>query len=203
MLENSLKTIINELSNVVLGCFAQDYYFGDSRGVFRSHFDWHSSVHAHWMLLSSARITNNILLRNQIKARFSQSVIETERVKLQNNASFELPYGQAWLVLLLCELEKDSDIDVRHFKTDTLKRLLEWLNKTDFPEPTKNSYHSWLFTYFLIKKCKLSDFFEEIKKIDLKFNSVESVSDENDPKDFFSSESLFELIKNIPNRMML
>ena len=199
MKNHHLNLIINELSEVVVSGFNQSVYFGDSEGVFRTHFDWHSSVHAQWMLLSSSRVFGNEVINQKIRARFAQPVIDSELAKLRANPAFELPYGQVWLVLLLSELEKYNEVDVQNFKKQTAERIFSWLAGTEFPETNPNSYHSWLFTYFLIKKCNLPEFSDDLMEADKKFNVVNSVRDENDPKDFFSSESLFRLLKGIPN----
>ncbi len=84
--------------------------------------------------------------------------IQNERERLIQNQNFELPYGQAWLLLLLNELEKTSF----QSKSDT--------------------------------------HYSRINIIDEKFNSVVNVYDENDPKDFFSSESLFQILKHQPKK---
>jgi len=136
------------------------------------------------------------------KARFRLEAIQNERERLIQNQNFELPYGQAWLLLLLNELEKTSfqSKEVHSFRTELVERIGLWLEKNEFPEHKVNSYHSWLITYFLFKKSKSDAHYSRINIIDEKFNSVVNVYDENDPKDFFSPESLFQILKHQPKK---
>ncbi len=83
------------------------------------------------------------------------------------------------------------DVQFIELKNETLYRVTSWLTQTEFPQKSTDSYHSWLISYFLLKKSG----FEYPKEIDIKFNRVNSVNYEDDPKDFFSSESIFSLLK--------
>ena len=97
---------VNQLQNVVLSGFENSLYVDNYEGVFKSHYDWHSSVHAHWMLLSSSRLFNKPDITKLILNRFSEYNLDNEQRYLSQNPNFELPYGQAWLLLLFSELNK-------------------------------------------------------------------------------------------------
>lgn len=166
-------------------------------GVFRSHFDWHSSVHAHWTLLSSARYLGDAELSQKILGRLNEQMLAQECERLRVLPNFELPYGQAWLLLLFLELEKQRGLSntVLEFRKETADRIISWLEATEFPEKTFNAYHSWLITYFLLKKARNNDFPKRVQALDRKISLVSEVKDVNDPKDFFSSESLFSILR--------
>lgn len=188
-----LIQIVNDLKKVTLDCFSEALCNWSNQGIFGTHFDWHSSVHAHWMLLSSSRIFSDRVVISKITSRFNRTSFEYERQLLLKDPNFELPYGQSWLLLLLSELEK-HDIMFAELKNETIIRVIGWLNQTEFPQKSADSYHSWLISYFLLRKSG----FQYPKELDIKFNLVDFVRDEDDPKDFFSSESLFSLLKGSP-----
>jgi Protein of unknown function (DUF2891) len=146
-----LNQIVDDLKKVTLDCFNEVSCNWSSQGIFGTHFDWHSSVHAHWMLLSSSRIFIDKAVVTKIAARFDRTNFEYERQLLLKKPNFELPYGQSWLLLLLSELEK-HDIQFVELKNETIMRVIAWLNRTDFPQKSADSYHSWLISYFLLRK---------------------------------------------------
>lgn len=192
--------IIKALQSTVWAGYRTSPYVDDSQGVFRSHFDWHSSVHAHWMILSSSRFLNDKESAQKILSRLNDHAILVERNRLVQNPEFELPYGQAWLLLLLHELkahQKPSDA-VNLIQIETVVRIGKWLEENVFPEKKVDSYHSWLITYFLFKKSKSDLQYLRASLIDDKFHFVDLVKDDDDPKDFFSSESLFSILKHQP-----
>jgi hypothetical protein len=109
-------------------------------------YDWHSSVHGHWML---AR-----LVREFPKAPFTNAAIEAIRknitasniageVRYLNGTgreSFERPYGLAWLVQLVAELRESPVPDVaalspvlKPLETAVVARLKSWLPKLAYP----------------------------------------------------------------------
>jgi hypothetical protein len=188
-----LIQIVNDLKKVTLDCFSEASCNWSNQGIFGTHFDWHSSVHAHWMLLSSSRIFSDKVVVSKTISRFDRTSFEYERQLLLKDPNFELPYGQSWLLLLLSELEK-HDILFTELKNETIIRVIGWLNQTEFPQKSADSYHSWLISYFLLRKSG----FQYPKELDIKFNLVDFVRDEDDPNDFFSSESLFSLLKGSP-----
>ena len=130
--------------------------------IFTGNYDWHSSVHAHWALLSMARVGEDKALQTQMLARLSPANLAAEHQFLASDVEFELPYGRAWLVLLLGELEKhphgyDALPQLRALiETQTV----EWLERTPFEAsaPQTNgeniacgSHQSWLFAYLLMQ----------------------------------------------------
>src|SRR5664279_5409120 len=74
--------------------------------VFYGCFDWHSSVHGHWMLVSLLKMFPQLPEANNIRAilnnAFTSAHIETEVRYFSNalNQSWERTYGWAWLLKL-------------------------------------------------------------------------------------------------------
>jgi hypothetical protein len=82
-------------------------------------YDWHSSVHGHWMLVRLLRMFPNLPeagdIRKAIGANLSEEniLVETAYLKQQNRQSFERTYGWAWLLKLAEELSLSNDAEVK------------------------------------------------------------------------------------------
>lgn len=82
--------------------------------VFYGCFDWHSSVHGHWLLTKflndypATDLSNNIA--NRWNSRFTtiKVIKEVNYFSIKNNTKFERTYGWAWLLKLQTELNKSS-----------------------------------------------------------------------------------------------
>ncbi len=80
--------------------------------VFFGSFDWHSSVHGHWMLVRllklypEATVAQEIreTLRKQLTAEKLQA--EADYFGAKHNSSFERMYGWAWTLRLAAELHR-------------------------------------------------------------------------------------------------
>jgi hypothetical protein len=98
--------------------------------VFYGHFDWHSSVHGHWTLVSllkqfpEAPFAGEV--RNILQRRFTAGGLAAEAAyfRTKENRSFERMYGWAWALRLALELRTWDDPDAR-----TWARHLEPLEK--------------------------------------------------------------------------
>ncbi len=87
--------------------------------VFYGCFDWHSSVHGHWLLVRLLRTVPAAQmppgLRNEIITALQQSFTsegvaeEVSYFKAENRKSYERPYGIAWLLQLTAELREWKD----------------------------------------------------------------------------------------------
>jgi hypothetical protein len=122
--------------------------------VFNGSWDWHSSVHGHWALLSVARVTGDSKLDAFVSARLTDKALQAERQFLNGDKKFEAPYGRAWLLLLLAEIDRRRAASkvVAALRQETQEFLLDWLERNNYPEsPTGfNAAHdSWLFAYML------------------------------------------------------
>jgi hypothetical protein len=80
-------------------------------------FDWHSSVHGHWMLARLLRTFPNLpqaaAIRQAINANLSAANLqmEVDYFKGPNRRSFERTYGWTWLLKLAEELSTWADPD--------------------------------------------------------------------------------------------
>jgi hypothetical protein len=109
-------------------------------------FDWHSDVHGHWLLVRLLRLLPNAPFVSRARAELSRSFtpqnIEGEVSYLHGpgRASFERPYGLAWLLQLAAELRRWDDADARGWsatlrplETEAAARLESWLPKLRYP----------------------------------------------------------------------
>jgi hypothetical protein len=109
-------------------------------------FDWHSTVHGHWMLVHLLRLFPNMpeakQVRTALDANLSEKNIagEVAYLKQANRASFERTYGWAWLLKLADELHDWKDEDGQRWShnlqplADALvEKYLAFLPKQNYP----------------------------------------------------------------------
>jgi hypothetical protein len=109
-------------------------------------YDWHSSVHGHWLLVRLSRLFPKAPFVSDARRALAQSLTPaniTQEVKYLNTegrASFERPYGLAWLLQLAAELKEWDDAESRQWSA-TLRpleqavtaRIASWLPKLSHP----------------------------------------------------------------------
>lgn len=75
--------------------------------AFFGSFDWHSSVHMHWLLVRVLRLhpmlPENGRIAAALDAHLTAPALETELAYLRASPTFERPYGWAWLLELQAE----------------------------------------------------------------------------------------------------
>lgn len=109
-------------------------------------FDWHSSVHGHWMLVSLLRqfpeMENAVEIKKRLSENLSFSNIQTEvdYFLMPQNSSFERTYGWAWVLKLAEEIHLWEDPLARELEnnlqplTDLMvEKYLEFLPKLIYP----------------------------------------------------------------------
>jgi hypothetical protein len=109
-------------------------------------YDWHSAVHGHWLLARLARRFPNTPLAAAAREALGRSLgaqqLEAEARYLNGpgRASFERPYGLAWLLALAAELRDWSDPEARQWARNMLpleaqaaQRITDWLPKLRYP----------------------------------------------------------------------
>jgi hypothetical protein len=73
-------------------------------------FDWHSAVHGHWLLARLARIDTTLAgeCRQALGKSFTEENLrgEVEYIGNEERQSFERPYGLAWFLQLVTELDE-------------------------------------------------------------------------------------------------
>ena len=98
--------------------------------AFFGSFDWHSSVHGHWMLVRVLRLHPDLpegkRIREVLAAHLTADNIKAEAAVFaqKEEKSFERPYGWAWLLKLAAELHTWDDPDARTW-AGNLKPLAE------------------------------------------------------------------------------
>ena len=109
-------------------------------------YDWHSSVHGHWLLARLARLYPAAETTEASRAALARSLTrenlraEVEYLEAPGRDTFERPYGLAWLLQLAAELREWDDPDARRWR-DALapvealaaERIREWLPKLTYP----------------------------------------------------------------------
>ncbi len=106
--------------------------------VFYGCYDWHSSVHSHWALIRQLRLFDDhpaeSEIRARIDARFTTENIEREVEYLEDNPSFEKPYGWAWLLHLASELYRWDDDSADEWRSvlEPLERTIVTLVESEF-----------------------------------------------------------------------
>ena len=96
-------------------------------------YDWHSSVHGHWMLVrllkSFPNLPESIQIRAALNANLTAENIQAEvaYMKQANRQSFERTYGWAWALKLAEELRSWNDTDGMRWSTN-LQPLAELLS---------------------------------------------------------------------------
>lgn len=109
-------------------------------------YDWHSSVHGHWLLARLARLLPDAPFAADARAALDRNLtadhlaVEARYLDGPGRASFERPYGLAWLMQLAAELEEWDDPDARRWaqalrplETAARDRLAAWLPRLEHP----------------------------------------------------------------------
>jgi Protein of unknown function (DUF2891) len=109
-------------------------------------YDWHSSVHGHWLLVRLLRTFPDASFANAARDALKKSLTgenlkaEAAYLRGEGRASFERPYGLAWLLQLCAELREWDDPQAREMLANlkplqdgAVERLRAWLPKLSHP----------------------------------------------------------------------
>lgn len=153
--------LANELASLPIKCMEQEYpnklgqvlASGENLGAprelhpaFYGCFDWHSSVHGHWMLVKLLKTFPDLEKRDTIRQKLSANLTaenikrEVDYFQLPDEKSFERTYGWAWLLKLAEELYSWDDPQAKEWSanlqplTDLIvQRYLDFLPKLLYP----------------------------------------------------------------------
>jgi hypothetical protein len=116
-------------------------------------YDWHSSVHGHWLLARLARTFPDAGFTPRAIETLKQSLTaenmlqETAYLQGEGRATFERPYGLAWLLQLCAELREWDNPQAQQLSANlhamesvVVERLSKWLPK--LPHPVRSGEHS-------------------------------------------------------------
>lgn len=109
-------------------------------------FDWHSSVHGHWMLVRLLKLFPEMHKAEEIRvmlgANLTKANLDQEANYFSRNGtkSFERTYGWAWLLKLVEELHDWDDADGKHWRRNIkqlegviVDRYLDFLPRQEYP----------------------------------------------------------------------
>jgi hypothetical protein len=109
-------------------------------------YDWHSDVHGHWLLVRLLRLFPEAPFAPQARDALAQSLTaeniagEVAYFRRAGRASFERPYGLAWLLQLSAELRQwqvpqaqEWSKTLRPLEGEVAGRLKSWLPKLHYP----------------------------------------------------------------------
>jgi hypothetical protein len=154
-------TQANRFSSLALDCIHQEYpnkiahsLLSDAdvkpprelTPAFYGCFDWHSSVHGHWLLVRLIRVYPQAPFVAGARRALGQSLTaanlaqEVKYLNTEGRNSFERPYGLAWLLQLAAELKQWDDPDARQWSAAlapleqaATTRIAAWLPKLSYP----------------------------------------------------------------------
>ncbi len=124
----------------------------DLTPAFYGCYDWHSAVHGHWLLVRLIRDFPTAPFAAPARAAVGESLTpehiaaEVRYLTGAGRASFERPYGLAWLLQLAAELREWDDPQakvwsaaLKPLEDAAVARLTDWLPK--LPKPIRIGEH--------------------------------------------------------------
>ena len=126
-------------------------------------YDWHSSVHAHWLLARLTRLVGHTDFADEARQALNRSLTaeniadEVRYLSGDERITFERPYGLAWLLQLAAELREWEYVDVdaarwraalEPIEALAAHRLKHWLPNLSYPIRTgEHSQSAFAFAF--------------------------------------------------------
>jgi hypothetical protein len=145
----ALECVHQEYPNKISHVLSGDQDIGSPREltpVFYGCFDWHSSVHGHWLLTRLLRLYPQAEFSSLAETALNESfqadkvALEVTYVNHPQRASFERPYGVAWLLQLTAELREWDDPKAQRWlatleplEAALVASMESWLVKLAYP----------------------------------------------------------------------
>lgn len=145
----ALSCIHKEYGNKISHYLSSDEDLKPPRALYPAFYgcyDWHSSVHGHWLLVRMLNTSSDKVDVNAIVSRLERSLSaeniagEVANYQRPGMQAFERPYGIAWLLQLTAELRQATIPQARHWLQNLLpleqqavKNISAWLPKLTFP----------------------------------------------------------------------
>jgi hypothetical protein len=145
----ALACVHKEYPNKISHTLNSDADVGPPRKLtpaFYGCYDWHSSVHGHWLLVRLIRVFPDASFVPSAREALRQSLTaenitqEGAYLRAEGRASFERPYGLAWLLQLVAELREWKNPEAHQMAVNlypleqaVLERLRDWLPKLSHP----------------------------------------------------------------------
>lgn len=135
---NKLDHVMNDAKEVLAPSVLHPAFYGC--------FDWHSSVHGHWMLVRILKLFPSIEISDRIRKALNEN-LTTENIQTEvkylgqaNRKSFERTYGWAWLLKLADELYNWNDADGKTWSKNLkpladaiTQQYIDFLPKQNYP----------------------------------------------------------------------
>jgi hypothetical protein len=144
-LENIQTEYPNKPSNVVVDA-ASVRAPREMHPAFFGSFDWHSSVHGHWMLVRLLKDYPECSVNTEIREKLNQNlsaenlVGELSYFNEDQHKTFERTYGWAWYLRLVAELETWNDDQGQQWRENLrgleellVQRTIDYLPKLTYP----------------------------------------------------------------------
>lgn len=145
----ALSCVHQEYPNKIGHVLSSDEDVGPPRELtptFYGCFDWHSSVHGHWLLVRLSKLYPEAEFSQRARAALEKSfaaekvIAEVSYFEGEGRGTFERPYGLAWLLCLADELHSWPDQGAQRW-SDSLaplenaaaERFRQWLPKLHYP----------------------------------------------------------------------
>jgi hypothetical protein len=162
----ALDCVHEEYPNKIAHVMSGDQDVGPPREltpVFYGCFDWHSSVHGHWLLTRLLRLYPDADFVTKAEEALNKSfnaenvTVEVRYVSAGQRDAFERPYGIAWLLQLTAELREWDDPRARQWlviieplESILVEKIQTWLGKLAYPIRTgEHSQTAFAFGLFL------------------------------------------------------
>jgi hypothetical protein len=124
-------------------------------------YDWHSSVHGHWLLARLTRVFPNAPFAKDALAALQANLTpahiagEVAYFNATGREAFERPYGLAWLLQLAAELRETKSTEaatmsaaLQPLEAAVAARLRSWLPKLSYPiregEHAQTAFAFWV-----------------------------------------------------------
>ena len=127
----------------------------DLHPVFFGSFDWHSCVHAYWLLATVLRHFPDIGEARKIEKLFDAQLTspkvdaEVDYLDQPLRGTFERPYGWTWLLMLAAELDRHGSDDAKKWREALAPlaaafadRFLAFLPKATYPTRVGTHFNS-------------------------------------------------------------
>ncbi len=124
-------------------------------------FDWHSSVHGHWLLVRLLRLSPDLefskAAKEALNANLTPQNIEREvaYITAKGRTSYERPYGIAWILQLAAELREWDDplaekwlAALAPLERAAADKFANWIPKLAYPVRV-GTHHSSAFAFSL------------------------------------------------------
>lgn len=148
--ELALECVHKEYPNIIKHMMTGDEHVNTPKKlypVFYGCFDWHSSVHGHWLLTRIASQYPDSTHYQDIMTSLNQSFTEANLAgelayfnRPNTGTSFERPYGLAWFLQLTTELREWDNPQAKRWLTlltplenKIVANVSAWLPKLSFP----------------------------------------------------------------------